>query len=325
MLISIGVFISCAVQTKAPDGKDGKDGTSVQDKKAFNVSPEEVKEIISYLASDELAGRNTGTEGIDLAAKYIEKYYATHGVKPYYDSYRDSFDAKGKAAFNVIGYIPGNDPELKNEFVVIGAHYDHIGEGKEVNGDKIANGANDNAAGTSVVMTMSKYFALKKENKRSILFVAFSAEEMGLLGSKSLAERLKKENLNLYSMINFEMIGVPLRSKTYTAYLTGYKKTNMADKMNEYAGAYLVGYLPTAKQYQLFYRSDNYPFFKEFNVPCQTLCTFDFTNFDYYHHVDDEVDQMDFNHMSNFINAFIPAVEGVVNSPKGDIVMKQEE
>ncbi|WP_040282960.1 M28 family peptidase, partial [Psychroserpens damuponensis] len=70
------------------------------------------------------------------------------------------------------------DPVLKNEFVVIGAHYDHIGiSNKVVDNDSIANGANDNAAGTSSVLAMAKYFTAKKNNKRSIMFVLFSAEE----------------------------------------------------------------------------------------------------------------------------------------------------
>ena len=119
------------------------------------------------------------------------------------------------------------------------------------------------------------------------------------------------------------MIGVPLVGKEYTAYLTGYEKSNLANKFNEYSSANLAGYLPEAKEYQLFFRSDNYPFFKEFNVPCHTFCTFDFTNFDYYHHVDDEIDKLDFKHMTNLVEAFIPGVEGVVNSSKGEIKLNE--
>ncbi|KAB8154039.1 M20/M25/M40 family metallo-hydrolase [Kordia sp. TARA_039_SRF] len=283
------------------------------------IEAQEVDDIVSYLASDELEGRNTGTEGIEKAAVYIENYFKELGVQPYYDTYRDSFTVKGKNAFNVIGYLEGTDPALKNEFVIIGAHYDHIGFGEEENGDTIANGANDNAAGVGTVMTMAKYFAKTKSNKRSILFTLFSAEEMGLQGSKYLAETLKKENIDLYIMLNFEMVGVPLVNKDYTAYVTGFDKSNLAQKMNEYAGKKIAGFLPKAGEYRLFMRSDNYPFFKEFNVPCQTFSTFDFTNFKHYHKVGDEADIMDFNHMADFVNTFIPAVKKAVNAPTKEI------
>lgn len=285
------------------------------------IQAEEVDDIVTYLASDELEGRDTGTEGIEKAAVYIENYFKTNNVQPYFDTYRDSFTVQGKEAFNVVGYLEGTDPVLKNEFVIIGAHYDHIGFGEPEGDDNIANGANDNAAGVATVMAMAKYFSKTKSNKRSILFTLFSAEEKGLLGSKYLAETLKKENLNLYIMLNFEMVGVPLKDKDYTAYVTGFNKSNLAAKMNEYAGKKIAGFLPKAGEYRLFMRSDNYPFFNQFNVPCQTFSTFDFTNFQHYHKVGDESEKMDFNHMANFVNTFIPAVRKAVNAETKEIKM----
>ena len=143
--------------------------------KEITIQSQEVGDIVTYLASDELKGRNTGSEGIDKAATYIENYFKANNVKPYFDGYRDSFTVKGDNAFNVIGYLEGTDPVLKNEFVIIGAHYDHIGIIKPEGNDSIANGANDNAAGVGTVLTMAKYFAKTKSNKRSILFTLFSA------------------------------------------------------------------------------------------------------------------------------------------------------
>ena len=107
---------------------------------------------MSYLASDDLQGRNTGTDGIELAATYIEDYFKDNNIAPYYTTYKDTFDAEGKEAYNIVGVVPGNDASLKNEIVLLGAHYDHIGAGKKVNNDLIANGANDNAAGTAAVL-----------------------------------------------------------------------------------------------------------------------------------------------------------------------------
>jgi len=152
-----------------------------------------------------------------------------------------------------------------------------------------------------------------------MLFILFSAEEKGLLGSEHISKVLKEKNIDLYTMINFEMIGVPLNNKEYTAYITGYEKSNMADKINEYTGSNLIGFLPKAKEFKLFSRSDNYPFFKEFNVPCQTISTFDFTNYDYYHHVDDEASKIDFEFMATFINNYLPAVATITNTPTKEI------
>ncbi|MFP2997801.1 M20/M25/M40 family metallo-hydrolase [Spongiivirga sp. MCCC 1A20706] len=278
----------------------------------------DVKKTITYLASDELGGREAGSSGIEKAAQYIEASFKSNGIVPYFSSYRDDL-SNFKNSFNVVGLLPGTDATLKNEYIIIGAHYDHIGKGKIVNGDAIANGANDNAAGTVAVMELARYFSKTKSNKRSVIFALFSAEEKGLLGSKHLAKKLKEQNLNLYTMVNFEMIGVPMKGKDYLAYITGYKKSNMADAINSYAGKKVIGFLPTASTYGLFQRSDNYPFYNEFNVPSHTVCTFDFTNFDYYHHVDDEVAQMDIPHMTKVINEMIPPLATMFNTPTREI------
>ena len=183
-----------------------------------------------------------------------------------------------------------------------------------------------NVTGTGKVKREKAYrshILTKKSNKRSIMFALFSAEEMGLIGSRKLAENLKKKNLDLYAMLEFEMIGVPMKDKDYVAYLTGFELSNMGSKINEYSGETLVGLLPKAKEFQLFYRSDNYAFFKVFNKPSQTISTFDFTNYDYYHHVDDEADQMDYDFMASLINKLIPAVEKMSNTPTREITMNE--
>jgi len=165
----------------------GKDKEVVE---KIKVSSEEVGAMVSFLASDDIKGRDTGSEGIAEAATYIEKQLESFSVKPYYDTYRDNFKVKELDAYNVVGYLEGTDPKLKNEVVVIGAHYDHIGlRARPVENDSIGNGANDNATGTATVLAMAKYFGAAKNNKRSIVFALFSAEEMGLLGSKGLRSR----------------------------------------------------------------------------------------------------------------------------------------
>ncbi|MFS4494960.1 M28 family metallopeptidase [Maribacter sp. 2308TA10-17] len=280
---------------------------------------EEIGEIMNFLASDELQGRDSGSEGIAKAADFIEEIFTANGIKPYFANFRDTLSNFNQPAYNMVGMLEGTDPELKKEFIVLGAHYDHIGRIQAKDGDDIANGANDNASGTTTVLELARYFGKVKANKRSILFTLFSAEEQGLLGSKHLAKKLKASGLNLYAMLNFEMVGVPLQGKDYLMYLTGYNLSNLAEISNAYSEQTVAGFLPKAKEFNLFNRSDNAPFHEIYNVPSHTYSTFDFTNFDHYHQVGDEAEVMDFGHMANVVNVLIPVMEGIINSPEQEI------
>ena len=275
--------------------------------------------LVNFLASDALKGWEAGSYGFAKAASFIETAFQETNVNPYFISFRFTLNIFKPTAYNIVGWIPGNDPRLKEEFILIGAHYDHIGIINSTNGDAIANGANDNASGTTTVMELARYFGNAKSNKRSLIFALFSAEEKGLMGSWHLARKLKEANLNLYTMLNFEMTGVPLIGKDYFLYITGFEKSNLAAVSNEYAGKNLIGFLPTAKEFNLFQRSDNYPFYDVFGVPSHTYCTFDFTNFDHYHGVGDEPQIMDFNHMAEVVNSLIPVLESISNSPEQEI------
>ena len=296
-----------------------------------------VEKTIGFLASDELQGRDTGSLGIEMAAQFIEARFERAGVQPYFNSYRDNFVAKGRTrfdkktaktivgkdsdAFNIVGVIEGTDPVLKNEVIIIGAHYDHIGYGKKVATDSIANGANDNAAGTTTVLALADHFAKAKNNKRTLIFTLYSAEERGLLGSKHLSARLKEKGVDLYTMFNIEMVGVPMVDKDHAVYCSGYDKSNIAEKFNEYAGEKVIGFLPKAKEFNLFMRSDNYPFFLDFQIPAHTISSFDFTNYEHYHGVGDEADLMDIAFMEGLIQKLIPGIEGMANSPEKEIAM----
>ena len=255
------------------------------------------------------------------AADYLEQIFKNSNVKPYFKTYRDTLSTFKGTAFNVVGYIEGTDPVLKKEFIILSAHYDHIGITKKgVDGDFINNGANDDASGTTAVAEMAKYFATAKNNKRSILFVFFAGEEKGLLGSKHLAKKLKAQDFKLYAQFNIEMIGVPMK-RDYLAYITGFDKSNMAGKINEYTGKNTIGFLPKEAEFQLFYRSDNFSFYDVFKAPCQSVSTFDFENFDFYHHVSDDFKAMDIPHMTSFIQELLPAITKMANTPSQEIIM----
>lgn len=154
---------------------------------------ERLQKHLGYLASDELCGREAGSASARLAATYIADQFAYIGLKPFNDTTYYAYFDKGKALgdgdkyCNVIGVLEGNDPELKDEIIVIGAHYDHLG----IRDGEVYNGADDNASGTSALIEVARALAARKgELRRTVMFAAFDAEELGLYGSSALAKTL---------------------------------------------------------------------------------------------------------------------------------------
>ncbi|WP_394775677.1 M20/M25/M40 family metallo-hydrolase [Flavobacterium sp.] len=178
-----------------------------------------------YLSSDKMEGRFPGTKGNNNAAAYVKKYFKKYGLKEFNGSYYQSFKLFVKeginkvksdtvATQNVIGYIEGSDPNLKNEFIVIGAHYDHWGWGGKGSGSKkkeviaIHNGADDNASGVSALLCMAEEVSKSGiKLKRSVIFVSFSGEEEGLLGSKYFVNHLPVKKEAVKVMLNMDMVG----------------------------------------------------------------------------------------------------------------------
>lgn len=175
---------------------------------AFAQSQQErLKQHVYILAADSLQGRSAGSEHGLRAAQYIVRQYREMGLKPYFDDYLQPFD--NNRYRNVIGVIEGCDPVLKNEFIVIGAHYDHLG----VRGGQVYNGADDNASGTAAVIEIARaLLARQGELKRSILLVNFDAEEIGLHGSEYLAGTGNPADVRL--MMSLDMVGWLRAGKT---------------------------------------------------------------------------------------------------------------
>src|SRR5436190_8799461 len=158
-----------------------------------------IRRDIAFLASDALEGRLTGTPGNDTAAAYIARRYKSLGLTPLTPGFLQPFDAlsaeeahlgrtQPRHSENVVALLRGTDAVLKNEYVVIGAHFDHLGretayaQDPEA-GNAIRNGADDNASGTAAVMEIARILSANPP-KRSIVFANFSGEEEGLLGSQ---------------------------------------------------------------------------------------------------------------------------------------------
>jgi hypothetical protein len=178
---------------------------------AQSAQQERLKKHVYLLASDSLRGRDAGTVDADKAAQYIVKQFKEIGIEPYYkEGFYQPFEKYGTTTYkNIVGVIPGNDPILKDEYIIIGAHYDHVG----VKNDKIYNGADDNASGTATIIEMARILkARQSQLKRSIIVVAFDAEEKGLWGSNYLTEQLDLSKIKL--MMSIDMVGWLHEGKT---------------------------------------------------------------------------------------------------------------
>ncbi len=172
---------------------------------------------INYLASKELKGRGLGTAELDLAADYIAGLFKKYGLKPiddtYFQEFKYKFKEKGKLKLkNIIGIIPGSDPELKESPVVLSAHYDHLGLGwPDVHiGDegKIHYGADDNASGVAILLEIAKTLGKSFKPKRTIIFVAFTGEEAGLIGSRYFINNIKSDFTgNVFANVNLDTDG----------------------------------------------------------------------------------------------------------------------
>ena len=162
------------------------------------------------LAGDSLRGRRAGSEDAAKAAAYIVSQFEGIGIQPYYEEgWYQPFEMNGKTYKNVIGIIPGNDPVLKDEYIIIGAHYDHLG----VRDGQIYNGADDNASGTATIIEMARILKSQQNSlKRSVIVAAFDAEEIGLWGSNYLAKQLDLSKVKL--MMSIDMVGWLEKGKT---------------------------------------------------------------------------------------------------------------
>jgi Zn-dependent M28 family amino/carboxypeptidase len=174
-----------------------------------SITSENVFKHISELSADTYEGREAGTSGCDKAALYIETRLKEWKLAPAgpKGSYFQTFKARGKPTRNVLGVILGSDPALKKEFVLVGAHYDHIGLARGGD-DAVNNGADDNASGTAAALEIARAFAsLKERPARSLLFGWWSAEEMGLLGSKFFVDNPTVDLKSIVACLNMDMVG----------------------------------------------------------------------------------------------------------------------
>lgn len=208
-------------------------------------------------------------------------------------------EIKEQKLANVVGILPGKSK--KDEYVIFSGHYDHIGVGKPVDGDSIYNGANDDAAGTTAVIMLAKYFKALGNNERTIVFAAFTAEESGGFGSRYFSKQF--EPAKVMAMFNIEMIGTESKWGKNSAFITGYEKTDMGKILEKnLTGTGFTFHPDPYPDQQLFYRSDNATLAR-LGVPAHTISTAKMDQEPHYHKVSDHVETLDMENMAMIVRS----------------------
>ena len=224
---------------------------------------------------------------------------------------------------NVAGVLPGGNDT--SDIWIISAHYDHLGYLNPVNGDSVANGANDDASGVTAVLELARIFSEQKTGEKTLWFVAFDAEELGLLGSQAFARSLNTGNIE--GVINIEMIGTPNADLgDASAYISGYDYSPWPALMSESVPPEEFMFFPDPyPELQLFVRSDNYSF-ATYGIPAHTISTYS-SNDTTYHQVNDDLNNIDFENMKliidNIYRGSLPLLKKDFDPGKPDFINKQ--
>jgi hypothetical protein len=261
---------------------------------------------ISFLASDELAGRAIGSPEYDIAAAYVASRFRGAGLQGATEgNYYQEFATDPKRPLkNVVGILPGKHPELSKEAILFSAHLDHLGR-KENKGDGIFNGADDNASGVTAVLTLADAFSAENNNQRTLIFIAFSGEESGLLGSKKFVEQPTWPLDKTIAMVNIEMIGRPEPGANGKIWMTGWRESNLGVLMNQASISKGVEIFEHPKFSAMLYRaSDNWPL-SEKGVAAHSFSAGSLHSD--YHQPDDEWDRLDTKHMTRVIRGLFEA------------------
>ncbi|MBI4564503.1 MAG: M20/M25/M40 family metallo-hydrolase [Planctomycetes bacterium] len=210
----------------AQESKSDRVAAEALDGACALIQADGLRAHLEYLAGDELEGRCAGYEGERKATEYIARHFEKLGLRPVGDkdeksepTYFQEFDLRGRRPRNTVAFCEGSDPRLKEEIVILGAHHDHVGKAGQANAgrrskagapreDKIWNGADDNGSGTVTVLEIARAFMEGKiRTKRSVLFMTFSGEEFGLLGSRHYVRNPLFPIEKTAAMINMDMVG----------------------------------------------------------------------------------------------------------------------
>jgi len=283
------------------------------------VLEQNVRAELNFLASDAMQGRGSGTAYERIAAEYVGSQFRQFGLEPGGDA-----DANGNKGFvqrvalesprvvetwNVIGILRGSDPAAATEAIVLSAHLDHLGVSDTLAGDKIFNGADDDASGCVAVLELARALAAGKRPRRTIYFVGFGSEERGGYGSRYFRDNPPVPLTQIVANLNFEMLGRPdPKVGADKVWLTGYERSNLGPELAKQGAALVAD--PHPEQH-FFQRSDNYSFALS-GVIAQTVSSFGLHTD--YHRVTDEVSKVDFPFMTRAINSMVKPIQWLADS-----------
>jgi len=300
------------------------------------VEESDVRRVLGALADDSMEGRGTGTRGSERAATFIGSELAKYGVQPAGDSgffqrvpvavapdgrrlmllsslaARDSVASAARVnAVNVVGIIPGSDPALRQQVVLVDAHYDHLGIRHGQAGDSIYNGADDDASGVVTVLEIARALAKGPAPKRTVIVAATTGEEVGLLGTRWYIAHPVRPLDATVANLEIEMIGRPdsLAGGPGRGWLTGFARSTMGDL---FASAGLPIVADRRLDQDFFMRSDNIAF-AERGIVAHTLSSYNMHND--YHEPSDDVAHVDFAHMTRLIDVAVRAARLLADSP----------
>ena len=218
------------------------------------------------------------------------------------------YSLKKLPLFNVAGMIPGKSKA--KELVVFSGHYDHLGFLPAVGQDSIANGADDDASGTTAMIALAKYYRSLNNNERTLIFVAFTAEEIGGYGARYFSQQLNPDEVT--AMFNIEMIGKASKFGKNTAFITGFEKSDFGKILQKnLAGTAFTFHPDPYTEQNLFYRSDNATL-AALGVPAHTISTDQIDIDKLYHSVKDEYSSLDTENILSVIRALALSARSIV-------------
>jgi Zn-dependent M28 family amino/carboxypeptidase len=282
-----------------------------------------IRSDIAYLASDRLEGRLTGSPGNDSAAAYIARRYKYLRLKTPFPGYLQNFvarpaanahmgDTAGLKTQNVVAILEGTDPAYKGKYIVVGAHFDHLGRSTQYAmdpqaGDAIRNGADDNASGTAAVLQLARMLSVSRP-KHSVIFVNFSGEEEGLLGSQYFVDNAPVSLDSVVSMFNFDMVG-RLRDDKLFVYGTGTatELPSLVDSSN----LKILPALSIQGGGDGFGSSDHASFYAK-NIPVLHFFT---DNHDDYHRATDDVEKINAGGEARVVNLAFDMIKSLDTRP----------
>jgi hypothetical protein len=303
------------------------DVAAAQTASLFHTLQREVHADMEFLADDELHGRGSATRDEHIAALFAAAQFQSLGLAPGGDN--NTFlqktplpsplpprtqqrlskfeDTPRKSAWNAIAILRGST--LPDEVVLLTAHLDHLGIGPAVKGDSIYNGADDDASGTTAVLTLAHILATGPRPRRTIVFALFDAEEIGGYGNHALLQHPPVPLSSIIANLEFEMIGRPDPAlPAGTLWLTGFDRSNLGPELARH-GARLVND-PHPKE-QFFRRSDNYALAQQ-GIIAHTVSSYGLHKD--YHQPSDELSTIDFTHMTNAIASMVNPIRWLADT-----------